>query len=434
MIPMTKPRTVLQKDSFQIAEFAEKSQQAHAEVQAKLSATKSAGQASAEETKGGGEDATSSATSGGVPAPKEVDLWDTLDPVDVLAKLPADFSTNIESKKWTERRDALQAFLDLLSANPKLDPKASYGEHVSLLKRIIEKDANINVAALAAKCMKCVAEGLRKKFAPHAPAVIPVIFDKFKEKKPLLRDPLVECIDAIAATTTLEAMGDDVIAALEKPNPNIKIQTDLFLYRIFKLFNSQTMPKKTLKSIAPLLIKHTGDSDAEVRDASYAALGCAMRAIGEKACLPLLSDILEDKLKMGKIKEFYQKACEEAGPEVITQMVQSVHKADAPPSKKPESAAKKGTPAARESPSEGRATEEEAAGDEDESLKPPAGAAPAKKTQEKKKEIPKKVEEEEEPVKKPPDELLSTNDDKQQRLKDERTLKFRPATFLIDSK
>ncbi|KIH58944.1 HEAT repeat protein, partial [Ancylostoma duodenale] len=204
---------------------------------------------------------------------QEADPWDFLEPVDVLAKLPADFITNIESKKWTERRDALQ-------------------------------------------------------FAPHAPGVVPAVFDKFKEKKPLLRDPLVECIDAIAATTTLEAMGEDILAALEKPNPNIKIQTDLFLYRAFKLLNSQTMPKKTLKSIAPLLIKHTGDSDAEVRDASYAALGSAMRAIGEKACLPLLSDILEDKLKMGKIKEFYQKACEEAGPEVITQMVQSIHKAD----------------------------------------------------------------------------------------------------------
>lgn len=68
--------------------------------------------------------------------------------------------------------------------------------------------------------MKLVAEGLRKKvlfsrycsfifslivlfqFAPHAPGVVPAVFDKFKEKKPLLRDPLVECIDAIAATVS----------------------------------------------------------------------------------------------------------------------------------------------------------------------------------------------------------------------------------------
>ncbi|XGW09738.1 hypothetical protein V3C99_011760 [Haemonchus contortus] len=418
-----------------IAEYAEKAAQAHAEEMSKHSATTSSEQAAPDEASVAAETGPRASTAS-APAPvKEADPWDFLEAVDVLAKLPDDFNTNIESKKWTERRDALQLLLDLITANPKLDPKASYGEHISLLKRIIEKDANINVAALAAKCMRGVAEGLRKKFAPHAPSVVPVIFDKFKEKKPLLRDPLVECIDAIFATTTLEAIGDDILAALEKPNPNIKIQTDLFLYRAFKLLNAQTMPKKTLKSIAPLLIKHTADSDAEVRDASYAALGSAMRAIGEKPCLPLLSDILDDKLKMGKIKEFYQKACEEAGPEVITQMVQSIHKADAapPPSKKVEPPVKKAAPTTRDSSTERRpaaAEEEEPTGD-DESLKPPAGAPAVKKVPEKKKEIPKKVEEEEEPVQKPPDELLTTNDEKQQRIKDERTLKTLKWNFTL---
>ncbi|VDO83890.1 unnamed protein product, partial [Haemonchus placei] len=394
-----------------IAEYAEKAAQAHAEEMAKHSATTNSEQAAPDESSVAAETGPRPSTAS-APAPvKEADPWDFLEAVDVLAKLPDDFNTNIESKKWTERRDALQLLLDLITANPKLDPKASYGEHISLLKRIIEKDANINVAALAAKCMRGVAEGLRKKFAPHAPSVVPVIFDKFKEKKPLLRDPLVECIDAIFATTTLEAIGDDILAALEKPNPNIKIQTDLFLYRsapnsvlhctdlrimvfrAFKLLNAQTMPKKTLKSIAPLLIKHTADSDAEVRDASYAALGSAMRAIGEKPCLPLLSDILDDKLKMGKIKEFYQKACEEAGPEVITQMVQSIHKADV------------------------------------------SILWSIKKNKKKSKTKFKlhalQVEEEEEPVQKPPDELLTTNDEKQQRIKDERTLKTLKWNFTL---
>ncbi|WKX94803.1 hypothetical protein Q1695_011794 [Nippostrongylus brasiliensis] len=425
---LTNDETKLKK----IAECAEKAAKLHSEEMAKLS-TGSAAQAAGDEATAPTEGSSRpSAPTPAAVAVKEADPWDFLEAVDVLAKLPDDFNTNIESKKWTERRDALQAFLDLITANPKLDPKASYGEHVSLLKRIIEKDANINVAALAAKCMKGIAEGLRKKFAPHAAAVVPVVFDKFKEKKPLLRDPLVECIDAIAATTTLEAMGEDVIAALEKQNPNIKIQTDLFLYRAFKLLNAQTMPKKTLKAIAPLLVKHTGDSDAEVRDASYAALGSAMRAIGEKPCLPLLSDIIEDKLKMGKIKEFYQKACEEAGPEVITQMVQSIHKADAapPPSKKVEPSVKKGT---SDSSTDRQATspEEEEPDGDDESLKPPAGVAAVKKVPEKKKEVPKKVEEEEEPVKKPPNELLSANDEKQQRLKDERTLKVLKWNFTL---
>uniref|UniRef100_A0A0K0CW66 Cytoskeleton-associated protein 5 n=1 Tax=Angiostrongylus cantonensis TaxID=6313 RepID=A0A0K0CW66_ANGCA len=375
-----------------IGEYATKAAQAHAEEIARQSPNTGPAQQEASGLLKSECGAPTSVSAERCSATAEADSWDSLEAVDVLAKLPEDFNTNIESKKWTERRDALQTFLDILVANPKLDPKVSYGEHVALLRRIIEKDANINVASLAAKCMKGLAMGLRKKFAPHVAAVTPAIFDKFKEKKPILRDPLVECIDAVASTTTLEAMGDDIIVALEKPNPNIKIQADLFLYRAFKQLDSQTMPKKTIKALAPLLIKHTADSDAEVRDASYAALGSAMRAIGEKLCLPLLSDILDDKLKMGKIKEFYQKACEEVGPEVITQMIQSIHKADVSFCL-------------------------------NDSLKPPAG--------DKKKEIPKKVEENEPPIKKASDELLFANDEKQQRLKDERALKILKWNFTL---
>ncbi|PAV56549.1 hypothetical protein WR25_23850 [Diploscapter pachys] len=129
-----------------------------------------------------------------------MDEFDFLEEVDVLAKLPADFETNVAAAKWTDRRDALQALLDLLTAHKKLSTKANYGEIVAQLKKVLEKDANVMVAALAAKCLKCIAEGLRKKFSPHAPTVVPTIFEKFKEKKPALRDPLVECIDAVAAT------------------------------------------------------------------------------------------------------------------------------------------------------------------------------------------------------------------------------------------
>lgn len=69
--------------------------------------------------------------------------------------------------------------------------------------QILEKDANINVCALAARCITSLANGLRKKFAMHVNLVIPVIFEKFKEKKPVLRDPLIDCIDAVAATVSI---------------------------------------------------------------------------------------------------------------------------------------------------------------------------------------------------------------------------------------
>lgn len=69
-------------------------------------------------------------------AAQEIDPWDMLDPVDVLAKLPGNFMESIDSKKWVDRRDALQSLLALCTENPRLCPKANYGEYVALLKKV----------------------------------------------------------------------------------------------------------------------------------------------------------------------------------------------------------------------------------------------------------------------------------------------------------
>uniref|UniRef100_A0A1I8AIN5 TOG domain-containing protein n=1 Tax=Steinernema glaseri TaxID=37863 RepID=A0A1I8AIN5_9BILA len=189
--------------------------------------------------------------------------------------------------------------------------------------QVVEKDANINCAAAGAKCVTALANGLRKKFQPHAAIVIPAILEKFKEKKPVLRDPLIECIDAVAATVPMDNVVDDIVAAMGKANPNIKLQTDQFLYRTIKRFTAATVPKKVVKAIAPLLVKHTGESDPDVREASYAALGAIMKALGEKAAMMFLTDIAEDKLKMGKIQEFRDKAAAEAAAEEAAKAAES---------------------------------------------------------------------------------------------------------------
>ena len=50
-------------------------------------------------------------------------------------------------------------------------------------------------------------------------------------------------------------MEEPLLAALDNKNPQIKAQSDQFLYRAFKKLNAQTMPKKTLKALIPVLIK-----------------------------------------------------------------------------------------------------------------------------------------------------------------------------------
>lgn len=67
-----------------------------------------------------------------------------LDPVDVIGKLPDNFHELIESKKWLERKEALEAFHKLLTDNPRLCPKQSYGETVDLLKKVrLEQAASV---------------------------------------------------------------------------------------------------------------------------------------------------------------------------------------------------------------------------------------------------------------------------------------------------
>lgn len=72
-----------------------------------------------------------------------------------------------------------------------------------IIFQVLKSDANINCASVAAKCLTGLAKGLKTKFGSYSTSIAPVIFDKFKEKKPILRDPLIDLIDAIFSTTVI---------------------------------------------------------------------------------------------------------------------------------------------------------------------------------------------------------------------------------------
>ncbi|KAF7647512.1 hypothetical protein LDENG_00171230 [Lucifuga dentata] len=97
---------------------------------------------------------------------QQVDPYELLDPVEILSKLPKDFYEKIEAKKWQERKEALEA-LEALAKNPKLEA-GDYGDLVRALKKVIGKDSNVMLVALAAKCLAGLASGLRKKFGTYA--------------------------------------------------------------------------------------------------------------------------------------------------------------------------------------------------------------------------------------------------------------------------
>lgn len=234
-----------------------------------------------------------------------IDPMDLIDPVDILSKLPKDFYDKLEAKKWQERKESLEALQSLLEKNPKLE-SGEYGDLVKALKKVLTKDTNVVLVAMAGKCLALLAKGLGKKFTPYALACVSGILEKFKEKKTNVVTALREGIDAIYPCTTLETLQEDLFEALNNKNPSIKAETASFLARAFARTQPGVINKKLIKAYSTALLKTLNESDPVVRDFSAEALGTLLKFLGEKAVGPYLVDV--DALKMAKIKECSEKA------------------------------------------------------------------------------------------------------------------------------
>lgn len=236
---------------------------------------------------------------------EEIDPMDLLDPVDILSKMPKDFYDKLEEKKWTLRKESLEVLEKLLTDHPKLE-NGEYGALVSALKKVITKDSNVVLVAMAGKCLALLAKGLAKRFSNYASACVPSLLEKFKEKKPNVVTALREAIDAIYASTSLEAQQESIVESLANKNPSVKSETALFIARALTRTQPTALNKKLLKLLTTSLVKTLNEPDPTVRDSSAEALGTLIKLMGDKAVTPLLADV--DPLKMAKIKECQEKA------------------------------------------------------------------------------------------------------------------------------
>ncbi|XP_070200256.1 cytoskeleton-associated protein 5-like isoform X2 [Littorina saxatilis] len=261
--------------------------------------TKMEEQASAAASGGGGDDDAEEE------AAEEIDPYELMTAVDVLALIPKDFYEKIEAKKWQERKEALTALQKLLES-PKIE-NGTYGTLVSALLKVLGKDANVMLVAQGAQCLTGLAKGLRKNFSIYATQTMGVTLEKFKEKKQMVVTALRDLSDAVSMSgVSLEALMEDLLAALDNKNPNIKAETALFISRCFARSTQATLPKKILKAFCAALLKTINDPELTVRDASFEALGVAMKAVSEKHVMPFLADV--DPIKMQKIQEKCQSA------------------------------------------------------------------------------------------------------------------------------
>ncbi|XP_060086364.1 cytoskeleton-associated protein 5-like [Ylistrum balloti] len=242
---------------------------------------------------GGGDD------DGGDEGEDAVDAYEMMPEVDILAQLPKDYYDKVEAKKWQERKEVLEA-LQKLTENQRI-ANGDFGGLVKTLIKVVGKDTNVMLVAIGAKCMAGIAKGLRKKYSPYALNTIQVILEKFKEKKQTVVVALREAADAAFISSSLDAISEDIVTALENKNPSIKAESAYLLSRCFGKSTLSTLPKKLLKLFCSCLLKTANDTAPEVRERSYEALGMAMKVVSEKHIAPFLVDV--DAIKMQKIQE-----------------------------------------------------------------------------------------------------------------------------------
>ncbi|XP_063608455.1 cytoskeleton-associated protein 5-like isoform X2 [Penaeus indicus] len=234
----------------------------------------------------------------------ELDPFEFLEPVDILSKLPKDFYEKAEATKWKDRKEAVDLLLPL-SQSPKLE-SGDYHDLMKVLKKIIGKDTNVMIVAVAAQCLTGLAKGLKKKFSPFALSFTETILEKFKEKKVNVVTALREAIDAVFQATNIESIQETVSGALANKNPQVKAETAAFLSRAFCYCTPTVFNKKLLKVYVGDLVKTLNESDPTVRDNSAMALGVMLKVVGEKQLMVFIGEV--DNLKMQKIKEAADKA------------------------------------------------------------------------------------------------------------------------------
>ncbi|CAG9535329.1 unnamed protein product [Cercopithifilaria johnstoni] len=244
----------------------------------------------------------------------EISSWELLTETKISTKIPCDIQAKLASKRWDDRKETLEILCRILESNPRLCPDEDHSELIGILRKILENDANINVAAVAAKCITGFANGLRYKFATFIPKIYISVFEKFKEKKLILREPLIELCDVLALFTPLSAYIEAVEIALRKPNPQIKTQTALFLSRLLRQHNVHTLPMDCIKErLGPALTKLSFDADPDSREASLVAVGAIMKIAGENIVNECCRNIMEDANKSAKVRENCEKLIQEFG-------------------------------------------------------------------------------------------------------------------------
>lgn len=235
-------------------------------------------------------------------AEPEIDLEPEVMAVDVFAKVPKDFQDRLASTKWSDRKEALDDLFTAVNV-----PAIEEGPFDDLLRGCAKsmKDANIAVVTVAANCVECIAKGLRRKFSKYRSTILSPMLERFKEKKQSVTDALAAACDAVFAATGLSDVLEEVLEFLKHKNPQVKLQTTLFLVRGLKSTREVPQPPE-VKAMAEAATKLLSESQETQRTAGAEVLGVLWKIMGDRNMLMHIEGL--DEIKKNKVKEFCEQA------------------------------------------------------------------------------------------------------------------------------
>ncbi|SLM39275.1 Armadillo-type fold [Lasallia pustulata] len=234
--------------------------------------------------------------------PQEVEEIDLTEPVDIFSKVPKDLHENLASKKWSDRKEALDALFAV--ANVPRIKEGPYDEIIAALAKCM-KDTNIAVVTVAANCIDVLAKGQRKSFAKYRSRIMTPMLERLKEKKQLVADALGQALDSVFTSTSLTDCLEEILEFLKHKNPQVKLETLKFLIRCLK--HTREVPSDPeVKSIADTATKLLTESTEVTRAGGAEILGTLMKIMGERAMNPYLNGV--DDIRKIKIKEYFEAA------------------------------------------------------------------------------------------------------------------------------
>ncbi|CAM6101171.1 unnamed protein product [Calypogeia fissa] len=231
-------------------------------------------------------------------AVEQIDEYELMDPVDILGPLGKSiFWEGVKASKWSERRDAVAELTRLASA--KRLATGDYVEVSRLLKKLIT-DVNLAVAVEAVQAAGNLARGLRKDYSSGSRGLLPLLLERFKERKPVMADAVMQTLVTMhgSGCFTLGDIVEEVRVASKSKVPSVRSQCLIWVGQCTDNSNKAIITKQ-YKDYVPILMESLNDGTPEVRDAAFGAVAAIAKVVGmrplEKS-LEKLDDIKRKRL------------------------------------------------------------------------------------------------------------------------------------------